>query len=58
MVKDFLAVVGGLITPTLLISGSGSNALNLDNQTRTYMIASSFIVSSQLEAAKVKRICI
>lgn len=42
---DFLGCVGGLITPTLLISGSGASALNLDGPTRAYMIAASFIVS-------------
>lgn len=42
---DFLAVIGGIITPTLLISGTGSNALNLDEQTRQYMISASLIVS-------------
>lgn len=42
---DFLAVIGGIITPTLLISGTGSNALNLDEQTRQYMISASLFVS-------------
>ncbi|ORY98192.1 Xanthine/uracil/vitamin C permease [Syncephalastrum racemosum] len=45
MCIDFLGCVGGLITPTLLISGSGASALNLDGPTRAYMIAASFIVS-------------
>ncbi|KAI8146642.1 permease family-domain-containing protein [Fennellomyces sp. T-0311] len=44
-IQHFLACVGGLITPTLLISGTGANALNLDSETRAYMIAASFIVS-------------
>lgn len=42
---DFLTVIGGLITPTILISGAGSNALNLDQETRQYMISASLIVS-------------
>ncbi|KAI7858313.1 permease family-domain-containing protein [Circinella umbellata] len=44
-IQHFLGCVGGLITPTLLISGTGSSALNLDSETRAYMIAASFIVS-------------
>ncbi|KAI9490206.1 permease family-domain-containing protein [Zychaea mexicana] len=44
-VQHFLGCVGGLITPTLLISGTGATALNLDAETRSYMIAASFIVS-------------
>ncbi|KAI9244560.1 permease family-domain-containing protein [Phascolomyces articulosus] len=44
-IQHFLGCVGGLITPTLLISGTGPTALNLDSETRAYMIAASFIVS-------------
>ncbi|KAI8068397.1 permease family-domain-containing protein [Gongronella butleri] len=42
--QHFLAVVGGIITPTILISGSGSNSLNVDTETRQYMISASLIV--------------
>lgn len=46
---DFLCVIGGLITPTILISGAGNNALNLDESTRQYMISASLIVSCFLD---------
>lgn len=42
---DFLAVIGGIITPTILISGAGSSFLNLDTATRQYMVSASLIVS-------------
>lgn len=42
---DFLAVIGGIISPTIMISGQGSSFLNLDQDTRQYMVSASLIVS-------------
>lgn len=42
---DFLAVIGGIISPTIMISGAGSSFLNLDQEMRQYMVSCSLIVS-------------
>ncbi|KAI8142542.1 permease family-domain-containing protein [Fennellomyces sp. T-0311] len=44
-VQHFLAVIGGIIAPTIIISGTGSTSLNLPEDVRQYMISASFIVS-------------
>lgn len=41
---DFLAVVAGIITPTIILSGEGSMNLNLDQETRQFMVSVSLIV--------------
>ncbi|KAG2233397.1 permease family-domain-containing protein [Thamnidium elegans] len=43
--QHFLAVIGGIITPTIILSGAGPNNLNLDEATRQYMVSASLIVS-------------
>ncbi|KAI9490018.1 Xanthine/uracil/vitamin C permease [Zychaea mexicana] len=43
-IQHFLAVIGGVIAPTMIISGAGSSTLNLPQDLRQYMISASFIV--------------
>lgn len=45
---DFLAVVAGIITPTIILSGEGSMNLNLDQETRQFMVSVSLIVRCRL----------
>ncbi|KAI7849904.1 permease family-domain-containing protein [Circinella umbellata] len=54
-IQHFLAVIGGIITPTILISGAGSNALNLDQDLRQYMISASLIVSGIMSFVQIIR---
>ncbi|KAI9493448.1 permease family-domain-containing protein [Zychaea mexicana] len=54
-IQHFLSVIGGVITPTILISGSGSNALNLDQDLRQYMISASLIVSGLMSLIQIVR---
>ncbi|ORX80856.1 Xanthine/uracil permease [Basidiobolus meristosporus CBS 931.73] len=42
--QHFLAVIGGIISPTIMISGAGETFLNLDQETRSYMISASLMV--------------
>ncbi|KAI8142761.1 permease family-domain-containing protein [Fennellomyces sp. T-0311] len=54
-VQHFLAVIGGIITPTLLISGAGDNALNLNQDLRQYMVSASLIVSGLMSLVQIVR---
>ncbi|EIE78716.1 hypothetical protein RO3G_03421 [Rhizopus delemar RA 99-880] len=54
-IQHFLAVIGGIITPTILISGSGNSSLNLDEDTRRYMVSASLIVSGIMSLAQIIR---
>ncbi|KAG0740504.1 hypothetical protein G6F57_000843 [Rhizopus arrhizus] len=54
-IQHFLAVIGGIITPTILISGSGSSSLNLDEDTRRYMVSASLIVSGIMSLTQIIR---
>lgn len=53
---DFLAVIGGIISPTIMISGAGSTFLNLDNEMRQYMVSASLIVSGLMRYIKKKKV--
>ncbi|KAF7727384.1 hypothetical protein EC973_007548 [Apophysomyces ossiformis] len=55
-IQHFLAVIGGIITPTIMISGAGNNALNLPGDIRQYMISSSLIVSGLMSILQIVRI--
>ncbi|RCH96239.1 hypothetical protein CU097_014296 [Rhizopus azygosporus] len=55
-IQHFLAVIGGIITPTIIISGQGSSNLNLDEDTRRYMISASLIVSGLMSLVQIIRI--
>ncbi|CAO3664583.1 unnamed protein product [Rhizopus stolonifer] len=54
-IQHFLAVIGGIITPTILISGSGSTGLNLEEDTRQYMVSASLIVSGIMSLTQIIR---
>ncbi|KAI8330667.1 permease family-domain-containing protein [Choanephora cucurbitarum] len=54
-VQHFLAVIGGIITPALLLSGAGSSNLNLDASTQQYMISASLIVSGIMSFVQIIR---
>ncbi|CAO3635633.1 unnamed protein product [Mucor hiemalis] len=54
--QHFLAVIGGIISPTIMISGSGSSFLNLDEDTRRYMVSASLIVSGLMSLVQIVRI--
>ncbi|EME25759.1 nucleobase:cation symporter-2, NCS2 family [Galdieria sulphuraria] len=48
-----LAMMGGIVTVPLILSGSGSNNLNLDDSYRTYMVASALIASGILSIIQI-----
>ncbi|GJQ08214.1 hypothetical protein GpartN1_g5.t1 [Galdieria partita] len=48
-----LAMMGGIITVPLILSGSGSNNLNLDDSYRTYMVSSALIASGILSIIQI-----
>ncbi|KAI9305861.1 permease family-domain-containing protein [Cunninghamella echinulata] len=54
-VQHFLAVIGGIITPTLMVSGAGASFLNLDSDTRQYMVSASLIVSGLMSMLQIIR---
>ncbi|KAI8333452.1 permease family-domain-containing protein [Chlamydoabsidia padenii] len=53
--QHFLAVIGGVIAPTIMVSGAGSSFLNLDNATRQYMVSASLIVSGLMSMVQIIR---
>ncbi|CAO3587605.1 unnamed protein product [Absidia cylindrospora] len=53
--QHFLAVIGGLVAPTIMVSGAGPSYLNFDNATRQYMISASFIVSGLMSMVQIIR---
>ncbi|KAI9480339.1 MAG: permease family-domain-containing protein [Benjaminiella poitrasii] len=53
--QHFLAVIGGIISPTIMISGQGSTFLNLDEETRQYMVSASLIVSGLMSLVQIVR---
>ncbi|KAG2198775.1 hypothetical protein INT47_010561 [Mucor saturninus] len=54
--QHFLAVIGAIIAPTIMISGQGSTFLNLDEDTRRYMVSASLIVSGLMSLVQIVRI--
>ncbi|CAO3667847.1 hypothetical protein G6F70_005711 [Rhizopus microsporus] len=54
-IQHFLAVVAGIITPTIILSGEGSNNLNLDEGTRQFMVSVSLIVSGIMSIIQIVR---
>ncbi|KAI8078963.1 Xanthine/uracil/vitamin C permease [Gilbertella persicaria] len=54
-VQHFLAVIAGIITPTIILSGPGSNNLNLDEETRQFMVSVSLIVSGIMSIFQIVR---
>ncbi|KAI9255320.1 permease family-domain-containing protein [Sporodiniella umbellata] len=54
-IQHFLAVVGGIITPSILISDSGITGLNLDFDSRQFMVSTSLIVSGIMSLIQVSR---
>ncbi|KAI8646357.1 permease family-domain-containing protein [Parasitella parasitica] len=54
--QHFLAVIGGIISPTIMISGAGSSFLNLDSDMRQYMVSCSLIVSGLMSLVQIVRI--
>ncbi|GAN08234.1 purine permease protein [Mucor ambiguus] len=54
--QHFLAVIGGIISPTIMISGAGSSFLNLDQEMRQYMVSCSLIVSGLMSLVQIVRI--
>ncbi|KAI9316312.1 permease family-domain-containing protein [Dichotomocladium elegans] len=52
-VQHFLSVIGAIITPTILVSGAGMSGLNLDEETRQYMISASLIVSGLMSLVQI-----
>eukprot|EP00871_Galdieria_phlegrea_P004973 jgi/Galph1/5477/GphlegSOOS_G4152.1 len=48
-----LAMMGGIITVPLILSGSGTGNLNLDTSYRTYMVASALIASGLLSIIQI-----
>ncbi|KAG1468494.1 hypothetical protein G6F56_003798 [Rhizopus delemar] len=54
-VQHFLAVVAGIITPTIILSGEGSSNLNLDEDTRQFMVSVSLIVSGIMSIIQIIR---
>ncbi|KAG2237762.1 hypothetical protein INT48_009701 [Thamnidium elegans] len=54
--QHFLAVIGGIISPTIMISGQGSSFLNLDEETRRYLVSASLIVSGLMSFVQIIRI--
>ncbi|KAI8347667.1 permease family-domain-containing protein [Blakeslea trispora] len=54
-IQHFLAVIGAIITPTILISGSGSSNLNFDASTQQYMVSASLIVSGIMSLVQILR---
>ncbi|KAK9762969.1 hypothetical protein K7432_010768 [Basidiobolus ranarum] len=55
-IQHFLAVIGGIISPTIMISGAGDTFLNLDQETRSYMISASLIMSGLMSIVQIVRI--
>ncbi|KAG2171421.1 hypothetical protein INT43_009082 [Umbelopsis isabellina] len=55
-IQHFLAVIGGVITPTILITGAGAGFLNLDQDTRQYLISASLILSGFMSLIQIVRI--
>ncbi|KAK9694205.1 hypothetical protein K7432_013521 [Basidiobolus ranarum] len=55
-IQHFLAVIGGIISPTIMISGAGETYLNLDQETRSYMISASLIMSGLMSVIQITRI--
>ncbi|KAG0738064.1 hypothetical protein G6F62_009237 [Rhizopus arrhizus] len=54
-IQHFLAVVAGIITPTIILSGEGSMNLNLDQETRQFMVSVSLIVSGLMSIIQITR---
>jgi NCS2 family nucleobase:cation symporter-2 len=50
-----LAVIGGIISPTIIISGSGSSYLNVDEDLRRYMVSASLISSGLMSIVQIIR---
>ncbi|KAI8578608.1 hypothetical protein K450DRAFT_176210 [Umbelopsis ramanniana AG] len=55
-IQHFLAVIGGVITPTVIISGSGAGYLNLDESTRQYLTSASLILSGIMSLIQIIRV--
>ncbi|KAF9215164.1 hypothetical protein BGZ59_002126 [Podila verticillata] len=50
-----LAMIAGVVTPILIMSGPGAGNMNLDMQTRSYMLSASLISSGVLSMIQITR---
>ncbi|KAG0052872.1 hypothetical protein BGZ83_002020 [Gryganskiella cystojenkinii] len=50
-----LAMIAGVVTPVLIMSGPGSGNMNLDMPTRSYMLSASLISSGILSLVQITR---
>ncbi|KAI8068396.1 permease family-domain-containing protein [Gongronella butleri] len=52
-IQHFLVVVCGTVTPALIVSGSGANNLNFDENTRQYMVSASLLCSGLMTLVQI-----
>ncbi|KAF9167015.1 hypothetical protein DFQ26_006150 [Actinomortierella ambigua] len=50
-----LAMIAGVVTPVLIMSGAGTGNMNLDPETRSYMLSASLISSGILSIVQITR---
>ncbi|KAG0292703.1 hypothetical protein BGZ98_002483 [Dissophora globulifera] len=50
-----LAMIAGVVTPVLIMSGAGTGNMNLDQKTRSYMLSASLISSGILSLVQITR---